>query len=140
MELRKQLQFAFVLLLAITLLLFSIDINVINAISLVFILLFGVPHGALDHKIYFSTSSNKGKAKFFILYTGLIVAYLVWWFFEPVSAFVFFLLLSAFHFGQEFLEEHRVQNSLLLNLIWGYLIIIAPLLYNYEEVTPYLEA
>ena len=69
---------------------------------LIFILiLFGVPHGALDLYIdQHLRPSEKGQKVFLIKYLANILAYALVWYFFPVAALVIFILITAFHFGE----------------------------------------
>lgn len=68
------------------------------------IVVFGLPHGAVDH---LTPSRARGKhvtlramAAVGILYAVLMAAYGLVWFIYPVPAFVFFILLTWAHWGQ----------------------------------------
>jgi Brp/Blh family beta-carotene 15,15'-monooxygenase len=94
-------------LLLFALILFIIDIicqfSINTQISfLIFILiLFGVPHGALD--LYIDQHlhpSEKGQKVFLIKYLANILAYALVWYFFPIAALIIFILITAFHFGE----------------------------------------
>jgi len=115
--------------------------SVVNAICLILIILFGIPHGAVDHKIHLSTSTDTKVWKYILRYLLIAAGYVVWWLIDPLKALLIFILLSAYHFGQELLEDKGIKSSnLTTKLVWGAILIIAPLIYRYTEVTPYLEA
>lgn len=106
------------------------------------ILLFGVPHGAVDHKIHQSTTQDKNLVRYILTYLVIAVGYVLWWLLDPAKALFIFIILSAYHFGQEFLEDRKVQpvfNPLLDAILWGAAILILPLLFSLEEVNPYIE-
>jgi Brp/Blh family beta-carotene 15,15'-monooxygenase len=65
------------------------------------LILFGVPHGALDLYIdqHLHKSDSNQKA-FLIKYIGNIVAYALVWYFFPIAALVIFILITAYHFGE----------------------------------------
>ena len=71
------------------------------ALSLV---IFGLPHGAVDHlvpgRLYRGKASIASVAGVFVLYIALAALYLVVWFASPGLAFVFFIALTWFHWGQ----------------------------------------
>ncbi len=76
-------------------------------LSAVFI---GLPHGAVDHYVLYrlDRGSAKGRSKWILVlapYLGLAAAYLVLWFIYPIAAFLFFLLLTGFHWGQADLAD-----------------------------------
>jgi Brp/Blh family beta-carotene 15,15'-monooxygenase len=71
------------------------------ALSLVVL---GLPHGALDHLAPGRTLGTDPSRRS-MLFVGLVYlvlggAYLGWWFLEPVTAAVAFILLTWFHWGQ----------------------------------------
>ena len=66
-------------------------------------LVFGLPHGAVDHLAPARTVDGSERRS--MLVVGLLYllcggAYLAWWFVAPVSAAVFFIALTWFHWGQ----------------------------------------
>lgn len=69
---------------------------------LIFVLiLFGVPHGALD--LYIDQHLNKTNAnqKLFLLkYLANIVLYATVWYFFPIVALIIFILITSYHFGE----------------------------------------
>ncbi len=71
------------------------------ALSLVF---FGLPHGAVDHLVPGRLSeggvSVVSVVVVALLYGVLATIYLAFWIFFPVAAFVFFIALTWFHWGQ----------------------------------------
>lgn len=71
------------------------------ALSLIFL---GLPHGAVDHLVPGRLSkggvSVQSVAAVALLYAVLATIYLAFWALEPVAAFVFFILLTWFHWGQ----------------------------------------
>ncbi len=67
--------------------------------------------------------------------------FLVWWLLMPSKAFILFIALSAYHFGQELLEDTGLKNSgRMTYLIWGNVIITAPILMTYDEIEPFILA
>ncbi len=65
--------------------------------------LFGMPHGAVDHLVprrLAPVSTRRSVVAVVALYAVLGGAYLLWWFLAPVSAAVFFVLLTWVHWGQ----------------------------------------
>ena len=71
------------------------------ALSLIF---FGLPHGAVDHlvpgRLLGGGVSVGSIIVVALLYLVLAVVYFVFWTFSPVAAFVFFIALTWFHWGQ----------------------------------------
>ncbi|WP_462251209.1 Brp/Blh family beta-carotene 15,15'-dioxygenase [Ekhidna sp.] len=103
------------------------------------ILIFGIPHGALDHKIHQTTNNNSKLGKYIVKYLLIAGAYIVWWLIDPFKALFFFILLSSYHFGQEILQEHGIKRvSLISSMIWGLAILGAPMIYDFQEVSAFI--
>ena len=109
------------------------------AVASVLILAFGIPHGAIDHVLFFK-KNTASQLKFYGAYLGLILLFLVGWFVEPLWSFVFFLVLSAFHFGESQLNDLKLKGSFLrpvLFLTWGLTLLLTLIYYNTEELIGY---
>jgi len=68
--------------------------------------------------------------------------FLVGWLVEPLWSFVFFLVLSAFHFGESQLNDLKLKRSFLrpfLFLTWGLTLLLTLIYYNTEELIGYTE-
>jgi Brp/Blh family beta-carotene 15,15'-monooxygenase len=93
------------------------------------LILFGVPHGALDLYIdqHLHKSDSNQKA-FLIKYIGNIVAYALVWYFFPIAALVIFILITAYHFGEiDWLGKtdniiHKTAYSV-IGLLWILLLL-----------------
>ena len=104
----------------------------------IFILLtVGIPHGALDHKIMFTTGSfsRKEKIKFYAVYVLLMMITGLCWLLNAQWSFILFLLISAFHFGQSQLYYVRFKGlwNYLLYLSWGVMLLSAIIYLNIGE-------
>ena len=65
------------------------------------LILFGVPHGALDLDIDQHLHKSESNQKIFLLkYIANIIAYALVWYFFPVAALIIFILITAYHFGE----------------------------------------
>lgn len=111
-----------------------------NITCIAMILLFGVPHGAADHKIHATIQKNANVYRFVGRYILIAAGYILWWVLMPGKALIFFLIMSAYHFGQEFLEDttsssHKVWEI----MIWGGLFLFTPMLIAYPEIKPNIE-
>ena len=64
------------------------------------LLIIGIPHGALDHLTEILSKKNTINFKFIFYYLLMMVPILLIWFWVPTLGLVFFLIYSAWHFGQ----------------------------------------
>ena len=107
------------------------------------ILLFGIPHGAIDHIIFFK-KRNITQLKFYLIYLGLIIGFVLMWHIAPVLSLLLFLLISAFHFGESQFEDIKL-NKILKNsfyFFWGIALLATLIFYNLKElanVTAYFD-
>lgn len=99
------------------------------------ILLFGIPHGAIDHIVY-KTQNNISNLKFFSFYLSLIILYTVCWFIFPKWCLVMFLLLSSYHFGESQFSEFKFNSipKKLTSILCGIIIISSLIYYNQTEL------
>ena len=101
-----------------------------------FILSFGIPHGAIDHILFFKKRSMT-KLKFYVLYLGLIAVFVLLWLRFPLLSFLFFLILSAFHFGESQFADAKItlrSFNPLLFLFWGLALLATLMYYNIGEL------
>ena len=100
------------------------------------IIAFGIPHGALDHILFFK-KKHTSQIKFYSIYLGLVLSFVLLWFYNPTLSLALFLFISAFHFGEsqfEDLEVKKYSHSLLLYLVWGLSLLINLIFYNVNEL------
>lgn len=107
------------------------------------ILLFGIPHGAIDHIIFFK-KRQLTKLKFYLVYLGLIVGFVLMWHIAPVLSLILFLLISAFHFGESQFEDIKITKVLknIFFFFWGIALLATLIYYNINElanVTAYFD-
>jgi len=101
-----------------------------------FILLLGIPHGAIDNILYRRTSSISN-TNFIVTYLGLIGANVLLWILWPAMAYALFLIISAYHFGQsEFshLITHQGVLSRTLYFFWGVTVLSSLIFLNHSEI------
>ena len=110
----------------------SIDTQVIG--SIILISLFGIPHGAIDNIIYLS--SNKiTRIRFYLIYIVTIIIYCFFWWLTPLISLVFFLFLSAYHFGESQLVDYSfVNKKRIIYLFWGFALLSTLIFYNNSEL------
>jgi beta-carotene 15,15'-dioxygenase len=70
----------------------------------------GIPHGALDHLLMSPKITKNGLLKFILKYLGIIALYLIIWIIAPTLALLFFLGMSAYHFGQSHFMHHPINR------------------------------
>lgn len=78
----------------------------------------GIPHGAVDHLVFFSKKSV-GWKRFLGLYLGLIVLYGLLWYLLPEVSLIVFFVMTCFHFGQSEWHFLALSEKSLLK-IWVY--------------------
>ena len=103
--------------------------------SSLFILLIGIPHGAIDHVLFFKKRSLS-QIQFYSIYLGLIIVFLVLWIFLPFWSLLLFLLISAFHFGESQFSEIKSSKLIkyLLFPVWGIALLSTLMHYNLQEL------
>ncbi len=96
---------------------------------IIVLILFGVPHGALDLYIDQHLKKSESNQKRFLLkYIANIIAYSLVWYFFPVAALIIFILITAYHFGEiDWLgkTENTVQKIAysVIGLLWILLLL-----------------
>ena len=111
-------------------------------IAVLLIVLFGIPHGAVDH-ILFMENTKTDSRRFYVFYLSLICLILVLWLVFPILSLVFFLLLSAYHFGQsQFIRYSDLPrvSALVIYSSWGVSILSGLSLYNSDELKQILSS
>ena len=95
----------------------SIDLSHQIIGSLFLIILFGIPHGAIDN-IILQSESQISSRQFYFLYISCIFAYILFWILSPLVSFVF-LIISAYHL--ESLNLQIIQYQLKLKKVFIFL-------------------
>lgn len=111
--------------------------------SSLFILLIGIPHGAIDHILLFK-KREMSQIKFYAIYLGLIIGFIVMWHLSPIYSLLFFLLISAFHFGESQFADIKFYPFLknMFYFFWGLSLLSTLIFYNIDElnnVTQYFD-
>jgi Brp/Blh family beta-carotene 15,15'-monooxygenase len=116
------------------------------SLFIVLMLILGIPHGATDHLVFFSshkTTSYLDWIRFSGMYLGIMLIYILAWYFFPLACFIAFLAFSAYHFGQSQLYYFPIsENSWLkifLYFIWGSTVLLAILGFNASQSLSILE-
>ena len=110
-------------------------IDKINTISLLMIILIGLPHGALDGAVSLCLEIKKkiNKIIFLILYVLVAIIVTLLWILFPEISLILFLLISIFHFGLGDFEWSKGYSKYLLAYINGGIVIFGISLFNYES-------
>ena len=123
-----------------SLIFFKVDISIISPlICLLLILIIGVSHGSLDHikgKKLLKTFNLNNISIFYFTYLLLAISITIFWILFPSTALIIFLIVASYHFGKEdtqFLINENTYSNQLLFLFKGSLIILAPLLFHFDE-------
>lgn len=142
----RQVLFIFLALFLLLLSVFSggikLPIDTQFQLSLFFLLVLGVPHGAIDN-IIFIAEKKVSAVKFYSIYLGIIAFNIILWFFLPVLAILLFLLTSAYHFGQSqithYIKTESIQSRALY-CFWGIAILSGLITFNADEIALLVQA
>ena len=135
----KYLQYGLALVVGSLYLVFIPEDDVTNIMALTAILFFGVPHGAIDHKIHLKFSKKGNVRKFILIYILVGFGFLLWWVLMPLKALWIFIILSAYHFGQELIEDiAETPKDPILNLSWGLIVLVSPIILKFNDLLPTL--
>ncbi len=113
----------------------SVNVQLIVAATLIFSV--GIPHGAIDHIIFLEENETSSPFYFYLFYFSLMGAYIIAWLYLPLWSLLFFLVLSAFHFGQSQFSDIKDNSkavSRILYFSWGVSILSGLILYQPEEL------
>ena len=101
-----------------------------------FIILAGIPHGALDHLVEEKSLAGERKSfsmvRFLVKYIAIILAYAALWFITPALSLLVFLLISAWHFGESDMQPAplhglwKVTQMLLGSLVLFFILMREP--------------
>ncbi len=125
----------------------SVPIWVDYGVFVGLIVLTGIPHGATDHVIYrflLPQQTEMRWGRFLGVYLGAMLGYGICWAVFPDFSLLFFLLISAYHFGQSQLLYVRLTEGSFgktaLYLLWGGWLLGSLLLLQGETVAEVLSA
>ena len=115
------------------------NLNISTILCLLLILIIGVSHGSLDHvkgKKLLDLLNIKSTYIFYAIYILISVAIIVTWILLPSMTLILFLAIASYHFGKEdtqFLINDGSYFTQLLYFFKGFLIILAPLYFHFQE-------
>jgi Brp/Blh family beta-carotene 15,15'-monooxygenase len=107
-----------------------------NIIALGAILVFGIPHGAIDN-ILFLQKSKASPARFYFFYLAAIALNVLLWFIFPILSMIVFLAISSYHFGQSQFESTvklKMNLHFLFYFAWGLSVIMGFVYFNLDEL------
>ncbi len=120
-------------------LIFKFNLNISSILCFLLVLIIGVSHGSLDHikgKKLLELLNIKSTYVFYIIYILISALVLLTWILLPSITLLIFLIIASFHFGKEdtqFLVDNRSYLNQLLYFFKGFLIILAPLTFHFQE-------
>ena len=115
------------------------NLNVSTILCLLLILIIGVSHGALDHikgQRLLELFKLKSIYIFYITYILISGVVIATWMLLPSVTLIIFLIIASYHFGKEdtqFLINNRSYFTQMLYFFKGFLIILAPLYFHFQE-------
>ncbi len=115
------------------------NINISTILCLFFILTIGVSHGSLDHikgKKLLELFNIQHIYLFYLIYILLALGIIFTWLLFPSITLILFLIVASYHFGKEDTEFLIVDKSYLVEILYffkGFLIILAPLYFNFQD-------
>ncbi len=115
------------------------NLNISSILCLLLILIIGVSHGSLDHikgKKLIRLFNIKSTYIFYIMYILIAAIVILTWIIFPSITLIVFLMIASYHFGKEdtqFLINDRSYFTQILYFFKGFLIILAPLYFHFQE-------
>ncbi len=115
------------------------NLNISSILCLFLILIIGVTHGSLDHikgKKLLELFNIKSNYIFYTTYILISAAVIATWILLPSTTLILFLIIASYHFGKEdtqFLINDRSYFFQILYFFKGFLIILAPLYFHFQE-------
>ena len=115
------------------------SLSISPIICLLLILSIGISHGALDNqkgKRLIKLYNINNIYYFYLIYLTIAATIITIWLLAPTLSLIIFLIVAAYHFGKEdteFLITKKSNLNIILYLLKGILIIIAPLMFHFVE-------
>jgi Brp/Blh family beta-carotene 15,15'-monooxygenase len=115
------------------------NLNISTILCLLLILIIGVSHGSLDHikgQKLLELFNFKSIYIFYISYILISGVVIATWMLLPSITLIIFLIIASYHFGKEdtqFLINNRSYFTQMLYFFKGFLIILAPLYFHFQE-------
>jgi lycopene beta-cyclase len=94
-------------------------IQSLNALWVLGFVIIGLPHGAIDHLHQLGPYTSIDLIKYTAKYLAIGSLMLLLWELSADFALIFFILFSAWHFGQADFEIWRPKESKMFAFLWG---------------------
>ncbi len=112
-----------------------------NLVCLILILTIGITHGSLDNikgKKLLKKFKLKKESIFYFSYITFSFLIIILWLIFPSLMLFIFLVVASYHFGKEdtlfnFVDQKINKNFQILFLLKGSIIVLAPLIFHYEQ-------
>ena len=132
--------FFFLFINIFSVLLFKLNnFNISAILCLLLILTIGVSHGSLDHikgKKLLRLFNIEKTYLFYLIYVLISVFIIITWVLLPAITLIAFLIIASFHFGKEDTQFLIIDKSYFTQSLYffkGFLIILAPLFFHFQE-------
>ena len=115
------------------------NFTITPSVCLFLIITVGISHGSLDHlkgRKLLNLLNIKNKFLFYLIYILISLMVIFIWIVFPLLALLLFLIIASYHFGKEdsdFLVNKKNYINGFFYFLKGLLIIIAPLLFHFED-------
>lgn len=111
------------------------------AVFWVGLLVIGIPHGAIDHHLHLKSEAHNFRKllPFILKYVTWMLLFLLFWVISSDLALIFFVILSAWHFGMVDFGHPKQFLKRIMAVIYGFSLLGFLLLSHKSEVLPILE-
>lgn len=112
-----------------------------------FVIITGIPHGAVDHivaaSVYGLQNNLYDKFKFYSIYLFIMMVLGIVWIYSPLTGFIAFIIISIYHFGQGdlsyLISEMKPLKRSLIYISRGMFLVALPILLHSEITIPIIE-
>jgi len=115
------------------------DLNTLALISLMAVVMIGMPHGALDGAVAMVSGYAKTSGqiiKFSLIYIAVTIAVVIVWMILPVFSLTLFMLYSLIHFGLGDAGQSKGAARMVQVICHGGLVVVIISLAHHDAVQP----